>query len=84
MYCKDCEVKLTRSLPEFRSKADGWIDEHWFPSKNWKCLQCESCGFFVQSHSKNWEELEEEAIATGRVIKDLPVSSIDYVNQSEF
>lgn len=36
MYCKDCEVSLTKINPEFRSKADGWINEHWFPSENWK------------------------------------------------
>lgn len=84
MYCFDCEVPLTIGNPEFRSKANGWINEHWFPSETWKCLQCDSCGFFVQSHTKTWEELEEEALATGRVSKDVPVSSIEYINQSEF
>ena len=75
MYCKDCEVSLTQINPEFRSKADKWINEHWFLSENWKWLHCsakhsevvseyppcESCGFFVQSHTKTWEELAEEA-----------------------
>lgn len=84
MYCFDCEVPLNRVNPEFRSIANEVTKEHWFPSETYKCLQCDSCGFFVQSHTKTWEELEEEAIISERVTKDAPVSSSEYVNQSEF
>ncbi|OKH10821.1 hypothetical protein NIES592_23885 [Fischerella major NIES-592] len=66
IYCHNCEVKLVREKPEFRSKQDGWINEHWFPGENWKCIQCPSCNYFLQSHEKSWEDLEKEAILSGR------------------
>lgn len=71
IYCEDCQVTLTRIEPEFHSRQDGWVKEHWFPSETYKCLRCESCNFFVQSHTKTWDELEAEAIATGRATQSI-------------
>jgi hypothetical protein len=71
LYCNNCEVSLNQINPEFRS-----LTEDWFPSETYKCLQCESCGFFVESHTKSWKELEDEAIATGRVTTVAPVQEI--------
>lgn len=71
LYCKNCEVSLNQINPEFRS-----LTEDWFPSETWKSLECCSCGFFVQSHTKTWEELESEAIASGRVTTVAPVQEI--------
>jgi hypothetical protein len=72
LYCNNCEVSLNQVNPEFK--------KHWFPSETWKSLECGSCGFFVQSHSKNWEELKQEAIASGRVTTVAPVQEEIYEN----
>ncbi len=63
LICENCEVYLTKKFPEFRSKKNGSMKDYWFPRENWKCINCKSCGRFVESHEKTWSELKKEAVA---------------------